>query len=83
MTSLNFVDQYVIQKVVTSDKTFKSDVAPSDTDNDFEPSDYSATDYFDSENEAPLPNLVKCNSNNNKNYKLNSLLGNKKRETHR
>ena len=33
MTSLNFVDEYVIQKIVTADNTYESDVAPSDSDN--------------------------------------------------
>ena len=31
MTLLNFVDEYVIQKVVTADNTYESDVAPSDS----------------------------------------------------
>ena len=39
---LNFVDEYVIQKVVTADNTYESAVALSDSDNNFEPSDYSA-----------------------------------------
>ena len=30
MASLKFVDEYVIQKVVTADNTYESDVAPSD-----------------------------------------------------
>ena len=37
MTSLNFVDEYIIQKVVTADNTYESYVAPSDTGNNFEP----------------------------------------------
>ena len=36
MISLNFVDEYIIQKVVTADNTYESDVAPSGTDNNFE-----------------------------------------------
>ena len=39
--TLNFVDEYVIQKVVTADNTYESDAAPSDGDNNLEPSDYS------------------------------------------
>ena len=78
MTSLNFVDEYVIQKVVTADNTYESDVAPSDSDNNFEPSDYSGTDDFNSDDETPLSNLVKDNSSNNKNDDLNSLQSNKK-----
>ena len=78
MTSLNFVDEYVIQKVVTADNTYESDVAPSDSDNNFEPSDYSGTDDFNSGDETPLSNLVKDNSSNNKNDNLNSLQSNKK-----
>ena len=83
MTSLNFVDEYIIQKVVTTDNTYESDVAPSDSDNNFEPSDYSGTDDFDSDAETPLSNLVKDNSSNNKNDNLNSLQSNKKRKTRR
>ena len=78
MTSLNFVDEYIIQKVVTADNTYESDVAPSDSDNNFEPSDYSGTDDFNSDDETPLSNLVKDNSSNNKNDDLNSLQSNKK-----
>ena len=78
MTSLNFVDEYVIQKVVTADNTYESDVAPSDSDNNFEPSDYSGTDDFNSDDETPLSNLVRDNSSNNKNDDLNSLQSNKK-----
>ena len=78
MTSLNFVDEYTIQKVVTADNTYESDVAPSDSDNNFEPSDYSGTDDFNSADETPLSNLVKDNSSNNKNDDLNSLQSNKK-----
>ena len=78
---MNFVDEYVIQKVVTADDTFESDVAPSDSDNNFEPSDYSGTDDFDPDAETPLSNLVKDNSSNNKNDNLNSLQSNKKRKT--
>ena len=33
--TLNFVDEYVIQKVVTADNTYESDVAPSESDNKF------------------------------------------------
>ena len=40
--TLNFVDEYIIQKVVTADNTYETDVAPSDSDNNFEPSDNSA-----------------------------------------
>ena len=83
MTSLNFVDEYVIQKVVTADNTYESDVAPSDSDNNFEPSDYSGTDDFNSDDETPLSNLVKDNSSNNKNDNLNSLQSNEKRKTQR
>ena len=31
MTSMNYVDEYVIQKVVTTDNTYESNVAPSDS----------------------------------------------------
>ena len=30
MKSMNYVDEYVIQKVVTTDNTYESDVAPSE-----------------------------------------------------
>ena len=39
MKTLNFADEYVIQKVVTADNTYESDVALCDSDNNFEPSD--------------------------------------------
>ena len=83
MKSMNYVDEYVIQKVVTTDNTYESDVAPSDSDNNFEPSDYSGTDNFDSDDETPLSNLVKDNGNNEKNDNLNSLQSNKNRKTQR
>ena len=73
---LNFVDAYVIQKVVTADNTYESAVGLSDSDNNFEPSGYSGTDDFDSDDETPLSNLVKDNSSNNKNDNLNSLQSN-------
>ena len=72
MRLLNFADEYIMQKVVTADNTDESDVAPFDNDKNFEPSDYSGTDDFDSDSETPLSNLVKDNSNN-KNDNLNSL----------
>ena len=56
MTSLNFNDEYVIQKVVTADNTYGSDV---DNDNNFERSDYSGPDDFDSNDETSLSNLLK------------------------
>ena len=31
MTSMNYADEYVIQKVVTTDNTYESNVAPSDS----------------------------------------------------
>ena len=80
---LNFVDEYVIQKVVTADNTYESAVALSDSDNNFESSDYLGTADFDSDDETPLSNLVKDNSSNNKNDNLNSLQSNKKRKTQR
>ena len=39
MKTLNFADEYVIQKVVTADNTYESDVPLCDSDNNFEPSD--------------------------------------------
>ena len=39
MKTLNFADEYVIQKVVTADNTYESDVALCDSDINFEPSD--------------------------------------------
>ena len=78
---LNFVDAYVIQKVVTADNTYESAVGLSESDTNFKPSDYSGTDHFDSDDETPLSNLVKDNSSNNKNDNLNSLQSNKKRKT--
>ena len=83
MTSLKFVDEYAIQKVVTADNAYESDVTPSDGNNNFEPSDYAGTDDFDSDNETPLSNLVKHNSSNNKNDNVNSLQSNKKRNSQR
>ena len=80
---MNFVDEYVIQKVVTADNTYESAVALSGSDNNSEPSDYLGTDDFDSDDETPLSNLVKDNSSNNKNDNLNSLQSNKKRKTQR
>ena len=76
MKSLNFADEYVIQKVVTADNTYESDVALCDSDNNFEPSDQSGTDDLNSDDETPLSNLVKGNSSNNKNDNLNSLQSN-------
>ena len=76
MKTLNFADEYVIQKVVTADNTYESDVALCDSDNNFEPSDQSGTDDLNSDDETPLSNLVKGNSSNNKNDNLNSLHSN-------
>ena len=76
MITLNFADEYVIQKVVTADNTYESDVALCDSDNNFEPSDQSGTDDLNSDDETPLSNLVKGNSSNNKNDNLNSLQSN-------
>ena len=76
MKTLNFADEYVIQKVVTADNTYESDVALCDSDNNFEPSDQSCTDDLNSDDETPLSNLVKGNSSNNKNDNLNSLQSN-------
>ena len=76
MKTLNFADEYVIQKVVTADNTYESDVALCDSDNNFEPSDQSGTDDLNSDDETPLSNLVKGNSSNNKNDNLNSLQSN-------
>ena len=76
MKTLNFADEYVIQKVVTADNTYESDVALCGSDNNFEPSDQSGTDDLNSDDETPLSNLVKGNSSNNKNDNLNSLQSN-------
>ena len=76
MKTLNFADEYFIQKVVTADNTYESDVALCDSDNNFEPSDQSGTDDLNSDDETPLSNLVKGNSSNNKNDNLNSLQSN-------
>ena len=76
MKTLNFADEYVIQKVVTADNTYESDVALCDSDINFEPSDQSGTDDLNSDDETPLSNLVKGNSSNNKNDNLNSLQSN-------
>ena len=76
MKTLNFAHEYVIQKVVTADNTYESDVALCDSDNNFEPSDQSGTDDLNSDDETPLSNLVKGNSSNNKNDNLNSLQSN-------
>ena len=76
---MDFFDEYVIQRFVTADNTYdESEDAPSDSDkNDFEPNDYSGTDDFDSDDEAPLSKLVKDGHN------LNHLQSSVKKKTQR
>ena len=83
MASLNFADEYVIQKIVTADNTYESDVTPSDSDKNFEPSDYSGTDDFYSDDEIPLSDLANDNSSNKKYDNLNSIQSNEKKKTQR
>ena len=82
MTALNFVDEFVIEKVVAADSGYESDVAPSDSDINFESINCSGADDFDSDDETPLANLVKDVSSNNKNDNLNSLQSNNKKKTY-
>ena len=81
MASLNFADEYFIQKTVTADNTYESDVTPSDSNKNFEPSDYSGTDDFYSDDEIPLSDLANDNSSNKKYDNLNSIQSNEKKKT--
>ena len=81
--TLNFVDEYVIQKVVTADNTYESDVAPSDSDNNFEPSDYSALLILTLTMKHRCQIYSKIIVVIKKTVNLNSLQSKKKRKTQR
>ena len=69
MTSLNFVDEYIIQKVVLQIIRINLMLHHLTLVIILNQDDYD----FDSDDETPLSNLVKDNSSNNKNDNLNSL----------